>query len=181
VPSFAGVIATTAYTGGRIREVLAIRWCDIDQERKLVHLRGQIDVSGTTIVAMKTVESDRLVPLVPKLETYLGRQARMAARWSADDDFAFSASRHRPKDYGNVRRALAVAAAEAGHGKIRAHDLRHSYVSNLLPYGDLATISRAAGHANPHATAKLCSHALGSPEEQAQRAALAAAAAGLGH
>ena len=39
-PSFAGVIATAAYTGARIREVLAIRWCDIDQERKLIHLRG---------------------------------------------------------------------------------------------------------------------------------------------
>ena len=44
-----------------------------------------------------------------------------------------------------------------------------------------ATVSRAAGHANPHITAKLYSHALGSPEEQAERAALAAAAAGLGY
>ena len=105
----------------------------------------------------------------------------MAARWSADDDFVFSASRHRPKDYCNLRRALVIAANEAGLGKVRARDLRHSFVSNLLPHGDLATISRAAGHANPHITAKLYSHALGSPEEQAQRAALAAAAAGLGH
>ena len=119
--------------------------------------------------------------LLPRLEPYLGRQGRMAARWSAINDFVFSASRHRPRDYGNLRRALAVAAREAGLGKVRAHDLRHSFVSNLLPHSDLATISRAAGHANPHITAKLYSHALGSPEEQAQRAALAAAAAGLGH
>jgi integrase len=180
-PSYAAVIATAAYTGARIREVLAIRWCDVDPERKLIHLRGQINVDGTEIVAMKTAESERFVALVPKLEAYLGRQGRMAARWSADEDFAFSASRHRPKDYGNLRRALAVASQEAGLGKVRAHDLRHSFVSNLLPHGDLATISRAAGHANPHITAKLYSHALGSPEEQAQRAALAAAAAGLGH
>jgi hypothetical protein len=33
-------------------------------------------------------------------------------------------------------------------------------VSNLLPHGDLATISRTAGHANPLITAKLYSHAL---------------------
>jgi hypothetical protein len=38
----------------------------------------------------------------------------MAARWSADDDFVFAASRHRPKAYCNVRRALAVAAKQAG-------------------------------------------------------------------
>ena len=130
---------------------------------------------------MKTAQSERFVALVPRLEAYLGREGRMAARWSADDDFVFSASRNRPKDYGNLRRAIAVAAKEAGLGKVRAHDLRHSFVSNLLPHGDLATISRAAGHANPHITAKLYSHALGSPEEQAHRAALAAAAAGLGH
>ena len=161
--------------------MLAIRWCDIDPERKLIHLRGQINVTGTESVPMKTVESERYVALVPKLEPYLGREGRMAARWLADDDFVFSACRHRPQDYGNLRRALAVAAKHAGLGKVRAHDLRHSFVSNLLPHGDLATISRAAGHANPHITAKLYSHALGSPEEQAQRAALAASAAGLGY
>lgn len=103
------------------------------------------------------------------------------ARWSADDDYVFPASRLRPKDYGNLRRALAVAAKEASLGRVRAHDLRHSFVSNLLVHGDLATVSRAAGHANPHITAKLYSHALGSPQEQAERAALAAAAAGLGY
>ena len=86
-----GRVATAAFTGARVREVLAIRWCDIDPERKLIHLRGQINVTGTEIVPMKTVESERYVALVPKLEPYLGREGRMAARWSADDDFVFSA------------------------------------------------------------------------------------------
>ncbi len=130
---------------------------------------------------MKTKESERFVALTPKMEEYLGREARMAARWSADDDFVFSGSRGRPKDYGNLRRALGIVAKEAGLDGVRAHDLRHSFVSNLLAHGDLATVSRAAGHANPRITAKLYSHALGSPEEQAERAGLAAAAAGLGY
>jgi integrase len=55
-PSYAAVIATAAYTGARIREVLAIRWCDIEHERKLIHLRGQINVHGTEIVPMKDRE-----------------------------------------------------------------------------------------------------------------------------
>ena len=63
-PSFAGVIATAAYTGARIREVLAIRWCDIDFERKLIHLCGQVNVDGTAIVDMKTAESVRFGPFV---------------------------------------------------------------------------------------------------------------------
>ncbi len=56
-PSYAAVVATAAYSGGRIREVLAIRWCDIDSKRRLIHLRGQISIDGTEIVAMKTAES----------------------------------------------------------------------------------------------------------------------------
>jgi integrase len=175
------VVAAAAYSGARIREVLALRWCDIDHERKLIHLRGQINVDGTEIVAMKTDQSERFVALSPKLERFLGRNARMQARWSAADDYVFSASRLRPKQYRNVRRALATAAKEAGLDGVRAHDLRHSYVSNLLAHGDLATVSRAAGHANVLVTAKLYAHALGTPEEQAERAALAAAAAGLGY
>jgi integrase len=130
---------------------------------------------------MKTAQSERFVSLTPKMERYLGREARMASRLSADDDYVFAASRLRPKDYRNVRRALAVAAKEADLGGVRAHDLRHSFVSNLLAHGDLATVSRAAGHANVHVTAKLYAHALGTAEEQAERAALAAAAAGLGY
>jgi integrase len=180
-PAYGAVVAAAAYSGARIREVLALRWCDIDHERKLIHLRGQINVDGTEIVAMKTDQSERFVALSPKLERFLGRNARMQARWSAADDYVFSASRLRPKQYRNVRRALATAAKEAGLDGVRAHDLRHSYVSNLLAHGDLATVSRAAGHANVLVTAKLYAHALGTPEEQAERAALAAAAAGLGY
>jgi len=47
--------------------------------------------------------------------------------------------------------------------------------------GDLATISKAVGRANPNVTTKVYAHALGTPEEQAERVAVAAAAAGLGH
>src|SRR6185436_17879788 len=55
-PSYAAVIATAGYTGGRIREVLALRWCDIDHTRGIVHLRGQVDAEGTTVVEPKTPE-----------------------------------------------------------------------------------------------------------------------------
>ena len=181
VPSYAPVIATAAYTGARIREVLALRWCDVDHDLKLIHLRGQLSADGTAIVGMKTEESKRINAPVPKLEPYLGREARMRARWSGDDDYLFAAGYHRPKDYGNVRRALAIASNHAGLVRVRAHDLRHSFTSNLIPHTDLMTVSRAVGHKNIAVTAKVYAHALGTPEEQAERAARAAAAAGLGY
>ena len=67
-------------------------------------------------------------------------------------------------DYANLRRALATAATEAGLGHIRA-------TSILLQQADLATASKYVGHRNPAITAKVYSHAIGSPAEQAARVA----------
>ena len=161
--------------------MLALRWRDIDHERKLIYLRGQLTVAGNAIVPMKTEESRRINALVPKLEPYLGGGARMRSRWSADDDFVFAVGYGKAKDYANVRRALTIASKQAGLPRARAHDLRHSFTSNLIPHTDLMTVSRALGHKNIAVTAKVYAHTLGSPEEQADRAAIAAAAAGLGY
>lgn len=73
---------------------------------------------------------------------HLGRKARMKARWSADDDFIFSAAHGKPRAYSNVRRALASASQVAGLPTVRPHDLRHSYTSNLIAHADLVTVSR---------------------------------------
>jgi integrase len=180
-PSYVGVIATAAFTGARIREVLGLRWCDIDHDAKLITFALQIDVSGNRLVELKTEAALRANALVPKLEPYLGRQARMKARWSSDHDFVFSVRQGAPRDYANLRRALATAAKEAGLGHIRAHDLRHSATSILLQKADLGTVSKYVGHGNPAITAKVYSHAIGSPAEQAARVADAMRRADFGH
>ena len=182
-PRYAAAIATLAYTGGRVREILALRWKDIDHQEKLIHLSGQLSVNGTDIVAMKTTESERLVALVPKLEPYLAREARMRARRSADTDFVFAADTGtcKPIDYANLRRALAVASKHAKLERVRAHDLRHSFTSNLIPHAALVDVSRAVGHKSIAVTAAVYAHALGTPAEVAARAARAAEAAGLGY
>ena len=51
----------------------------------------------------------------------------------------------------------------------------------LLQHRDLASVSKAVGHANPNVTTKVYAGALGTPDEQAERVALAGAAAGLGY
>ena len=39
-PSYAGIIATAGYSGARIREVLGLRWSDIDPAAQLIRIRG---------------------------------------------------------------------------------------------------------------------------------------------
>src|SRR5262249_51369095 len=155
----AGLIATAAYTGARIREVLGLRWIDIDHDLGLIHLRGQLSVNGDSIVPPKTPESIRISVLVPKLEPFLGRGARMSARWSTDDDYVCAASKRKPKNYANVRRALTIASKQSGLERVRAHDLRHSFTSNLIPHTDLVTVSRAVGHKNIGVTSQVYAHA----------------------
>jgi integrase len=181
-PAYAPIIACAAFTGARIREVLALTWGDVDHDRGLIHLCRQLNVAGTEAVEMKTAESVRTNKLVPKLEPFLGRRARMRARQKLDTDYCFAAPSGQPRDYGNLRRALAVASKQACLAdRVRPHDLRHSYTSNLIPHTDLMTVVRVVGHTNIAVTAKVYAHALGTHEKQAERAALAAEAAGLGY
>jgi integrase len=93
----------------------------------------------------------------------------------------FAARRGKPREYRNLRRALAVAAEAAGLGHFRPHDLCHTATSILLQHGDLATVSKYVGHKNSQVTARVYSHAIGSPAEQAARVAAGMRAAGLGH
>jgi integrase len=144
-PAYAGLIAVLSFTGCRVREALGLRWIDIDSGARLINFAGQIDVAGANLVALKTAAAARSNALVPKLEPFLGREARMKARWSADDDFVFSARKGKPCEYRNLRRALALAAKDAGLGHVRAHDLRHTATSLLLQAGDLATVSKYVG------------------------------------
>ena len=180
-PAYAGVIAVCGYTACRVREALGLRWQDISSEEKLLAFAWQIDKAGVKLVDLKTDAAERANVIVPKLEPVLGRKARMEARWSGEDDFVFSARKGKPREYRNLRRALAIAAEAAGLGHVRPHDLRHSATSIMLQHGDLATVSAYVGHSNSQVTARVYAHAIGTPAEQAARVAAGMQAAGLGY
>ena len=180
-PGYAALIAFLAFTGCRAREALGLRWADVDATANLVAFSAQIDKAGTQLVAMKTGSAERTNAVVPVLTRFLGREARMKARWSSDDDFVFSARRANPSSTATSAGHSTTAAEEAGLGHVRPHDLRHSFTSNLLRNVDLATASRYVGHKNVQVTAKVYAHAIGSPAEQAARVAEAMKVAGLGH
>jgi integrase len=89
-PAYRPILAVCAFTGARIREVLGLRWGDVDAAAKLITFTHQIDEAGTRLVPIKTEAGERVNALVPALEPYLGREARMRSRWSGDTDFVFS-------------------------------------------------------------------------------------------
>jgi site-specific recombinase XerD len=114
-PAYRPIIATCAFTGARIREVPGLRWGGVDAAAALITFAHQIDVEGTSLVPTKTEAGVRMNALVPALEPYLGRQARMRSRWSGDADFAFQ------REEGQAARVPKRSPrAGAGRGESRA-------------------------------------------------------------
>lgn len=117
-------------TGRRRSELLALDWADIDFE----HERYLIRRSKTHLA--------RTYPMHPSfravLETFADREGRVFKRWQHPDTIT-----------GLVKAEL----IKAGFDKLRLHDLRHSFASNLAEEGiPLQTIGELLGHTDKRTT-----------------------------
>jgi integrase len=119
-----------AHTGLRIGEAIALRWDDVDFERRRIHVtrrlyRGRID----------TPKSDyglRTIPLAANLAAALARKRRGAPA----DAPIFPSPPGNYLDPSNIRqRILKPAAAKAGLPWIGFHTFRHTCASTLFRHG----------------------------------------------
>jgi integrase len=92
-PRYQPLLATGAYTGMRLSEVLALSWGDIDFAAGVIHVRYQLARSRRGIpprrIPPKTRASVRDIPLLPQLAVVL-RQHRQRSSFSARRDFVFA-------------------------------------------------------------------------------------------
>lgn len=151
-------------TGLRLGELRALRWRDVDRERRLI--RVERAYSRTQLRRPKTESGVRAVPLFASVDRALRALAARAldrGRY-APDELVFGSMRGTPLQPSNFRqrvweRALRRAGLE-GEG-YRFHDLRHTCVSRLVAAGaDVKLVQAVAGHANPMITLKRYSHLL---------------------
>ena len=157
------LIATAAFTGLRLGELLGLVWTDVDFDAGYLHVRKQLDRSGHR-VAPKTKKAVRDVVLMPALGRVL-REHRLASPYSADTDPVFASAAGTPLGYRNVERRGLHAAADAaglnapGLPKLQLHHLRHTFASILVSEGlDIVTVSRQLGHATPAITLAVYAH-----------------------
>lgn len=174
------VVVFAIGTGLRRGELLALRWCDIDLPRGIIHISRAVEhVKGAvTIKTPKTKKSRRAIALTTlALQALRSQYANQCARnqqleieppgpsalvfgkfgeiWNPG---AFSLAFYR-----------AVKKAKIPH--VRFHDLRHSFASILLAAGvDLKVISEMLGHAGIAITADRYAHlSLDGKRDAAQR------------
>jgi integrase len=140
-------------TGVRLGELRALRWCDVDRDRRLI--RVERAYSRQQLRKPKTESGVRSVPLAAR-DVERGRYA--------PEELVFGSMRGTPLQPSNFRQRVwdpALRLAGLSREGYRFHDLRHTCVSRLVAAGaDIKLVQVVAGHANPLITLKRYSHLL---------------------
>ncbi|WP_255784533.1 tyrosine-type recombinase/integrase [Mycobacteroides abscessus] len=140
-----------ALTGGlRLGEVLGLQWSDVDLEDRTITLRHQLQRvrgAGLQLVPLKTVNSQRTIPLSDTAATELNVLAR---RRAGSASFVFVSTTGGPLDPKNfAERTFKGLCGLAGVPTITFHEQRHT----------AATLYKDIGNANPRDAQKILGHA----------------------
>ncbi|HYS05854.1 MAG TPA: site-specific integrase [Candidatus Dormibacteraeota bacterium] len=138
-PHLRELVFAAIYTGGRLSELLKLRWSEVNCERGILTFRRETTKSG----------KGRTIPLAPELARMLHnlREARRHLTdygWDPDHVFTYVG-----RPLACVRTAFIHARKKAGLEDVRFHDLRHSFASNfVMNGGDIYRLQRLLGHSS---------------------------------
>lgn len=139
------------YTGARVGEAMAIRFCDIDFDKKVIHITKAVDHIGNKVIMSvpKTESGFRDVPLLPPLEALLPKKRNRY-------DFIVSG----PEPLTKSALTKRWEKWEKNHGvNFDRHSIRHTYASILYESGvDVKAAQKLLGHANFQTTMDIYTH-----------------------
>ena len=130
-------------TGLRRGELLGLMWSDIDMERATLHVQRSVSPeNGRPAVRPPKWNSYRTIPLMPDTLALIQRQPKRSL-------YVFPAPRgdgfEEPNHFS--RRVYHFFLSFPEEYRCTAHELRHSYASQLMRRGvDIYTISKLPGH-----------------------------------
>ena len=136
-----------SYTGLRWGEVAALRWRNVDLDRRRVHVvQAMTEIRGRVVLGTPKNHQRRTVP-VP---AYLARDLQVAAAGRGPDDLAFPAPEGGHLRNGSFRsRFFRQAAASVGLDGLTPHELRHTAASLAIASGaNVKAVQRMLGHAS---------------------------------
>ena len=153
----------------RFAEVLALSWADIDFASGVIHVRSQLARARRGVpprrIPPKTRASLREIPLLPQLAALLLEHRRRSPS-TGPEDYVFCTRDGRPYLHRNAWREVFEKPLRRsglyvpGAGRLRFHDLRHTYASHLIidVRLDVAQVSRILGHARTSITLDIYTH-----------------------
>lgn len=150
-----------ATTGLRRSEGMGLRWQDVDLDRALLTVSGQLvrdHAGGMERTEPKTSAARRTVALmgmaVAALRDHRERQP------GSGDELVFRRANGEPWGDTEINRRFRALLAAAELPAVRLHDLRHTVATLLMERGTPApVVSALMGHANTAITLSIYSHA----------------------
>lgn len=160
-----------AYYGVRRSELVGIKWNSIDFNNNTISINHKVIVVEREIIIskkIKTVDSNRTLPLIPIMKQELLKQKekvqenrlRFGKRYNTDYlDFVFVNEKGDLIKPDHISHSFSDFIKENNLKKIRLHDLRHSCASIMLANGvQMKQIQEWLGHSNFSTTADVYSH-----------------------
>ncbi|QOP45554.1 tyrosine-type recombinase/integrase [Sulfurimonas paralvinellae] len=138
-------------TGMRPGEIVALKWNDINFEKKFIRINKTV-VRGNE-GDVKTYSSNRFVDMLPQAELYLQRQFELTGH----HEFVFLSSFHK-QFYShdiigvNFKKILQKSGVEVR----KLYNLRHTFASQMISKGaDIVWVSKILGHKDVSITLKI--------------------------
>ncbi len=134
------------HTGLRLGEMQWLQWCDIDQRRRVLHVRAK---DGH---AIKDGE-DRTVPLHETVIEALAAAQRSGSCPPAASDWFYPSPHDTHRRHGDFSHHVVCMLRAAGKSGASAQTLRHTFASMLLSSGcPLAELQKYMGHSSIQTT-----------------------------
>ena len=173
-------VLLSLYTGMRLGEVSALKWSDIDWEKKTITVRrtaqrvaqGRNERGRKTLLILGSPKSRRSHRVLPASDFLLAKLKNLMAAGPAGE-FVFSASAHAAEPR-TLQRRFSRFMEAVGLTDVHFHTLRHSFATRLLELGvDIQTVSALLGHGSARTTLDFYGHSL--PDQRRQAVVLLAA------
>jgi integrase len=170
---------TAVSTERRQAELLGLRWRDIELDMLSISV-SQVRYKRRGVCVFKepkTRGSSRRVSMTPKLALFLTEYKKKREVLYLERDsipglhtLVFASDKGKPLDPCTVTHNFARIVRRAGLGKVRFHDLRHTFASTMLMKGAPAkVVSEALAHASTGFTMDVYSHLLQGMQRDAVR------------
>lgn len=165
-------------TGLRQSEILALRWKDLDWEKRTLLVQHQLSRNfkeGKYFTQPKTRSGRRTIILgkktIEKLREHWIRQLeekKLASNRWIENDFLFPSTVGTPINQSNLYHSFKSLLQKSDLPDIRFHDLRHTAATLMLNHGVPAIIvSRRLGHSRVSVTLDIYGHLIPEMQDEA--------------
>lgn len=144
-------------TGLRIGEICALKWENIDLDRKEIRVRKTLerlyDSKEKTIIIIDTPKSQNSVRDIPMSRKLYSILSKMKNKYS-EEDYFLTGKEDKFIEPGNYRAYFEriLKKSKIKH-KYKFHILRHTFATNCIGVGmDIKTLSEILGHSNVEIT-----------------------------